>query len=375
MLRINFFKLTAVLACFVAGSLMVGTAVTGMDPDDNKIWEKNARESGGKEVPASGGGQGKSKGVVIAILGNVVLDPGEGEAAANGPDYPWRDAAGVIREADLTIANLECPVSDGGEPDPGIERPIKSSPGSLAGAAKAGVDVFTLANDHVLDFGREAMMDTINNLAKNNIKYAGAGLNEGEATRPAVIDLGGKKVAVLAFSRIIPRSSWIAEEDKPGIASGHNYKLMLDCIRAAENIADITVVCVHWGQEYEEFPDAREIHLARALVDAGADIVVGQHPHVLQGIEIYRGKVIAYSLGDFISASPSSPEGGEGAILQVTAGNEGEYGARIIPTCVKKGSAAILKGSDRDRVLERLKRICGSFKTSVDDKGEIHVLP
>lgn len=371
--RASFIKLAAILSCFVAGSLLVGTAVAGKDIKPLQAGENYSREGRVNSVPSSQKGTGgPGRGTVINLLGDVLLASGVGQAiASHGPDYPWGDTAGTLREADLTIANLECAVSDMGDPEADKEFTFRAAPRSLAGAVKAGVDVFTLANNHVLDFGRLAMLDTIKNLKESKISYTGAGLNEEDAVRPAILEAEGKRVAVLAFTRIIPRSGWIAGEDQPGLASGHNFKLMMDSVKAAESHADITVVGMHWGNEYEDFPEEKEIHLARALVDAGADIVVGHHPHVLQGVEIYSGKIIAYSLGNFIFTNSSSPKGREGAILQVIAGSNGEYSARIIPTYINNGTTRILKGDERKNALERLNLLCEPFKTSVDAKGEV----
>lgn len=361
MQRLNFLKLAAVLTCFVAGGLVAGIAMA-----DINIKSYNA---GDIYVHENGGGKGKK--LVICLVGDVMLASGVGEAiTANGPDYPWTDTAEILKESDITIANLECAVSTQGAPEPDKEYTFRASPRALEGAVNAGVDVLTLANNHVLDFGQEAMADTISHIREKKMHSAGAGLNEDEATAPAVMEINGKNVAVLAFTRIIPRSSWIAGKDKPGLASGHNYQMMMERVKATDKKADITIVSMHWGSETEDFPDKKEVELAHALVDAGADIVVGHHPHVLQGIEIYQGKIIAYSLGNFIFTM-SSQKAREGAILQVVeSGGEG-YEVRVIPTFINNGTTRVLKGDDRIRVLERLNSLCEPFKTTIDIKGEL----
>lgn len=367
--KFTFVKFLAVLTCFVAGSLLAGLAVAGMDIGNKAGGDTFALGIPGQKGDRSGDSAHK---VVIALVGDVLLAGSVGDAInVKGPDYPWRETADLLRESDIAVANLECAVSNRGTPEPDKEFTFRADPKVLNGAANAGVDVLTLANNHVLDFGREAMLDTINLIKEQNIGCTGAGTNEDEASTPAVLVSKGKKVAVLAFTRIIPRSDWIAGSDSPGLASGHNYQQIMDRVKASEKEADISVVSMHWGYETEDIPDRNEIQLARALVDAGADIVVGHHPHVLQGIEIYKGRIIAYSLGNFIFTTPYQPKAGEGAILQVTAGPGGEYNARIIPTLISNGAARVLKGSDRQRVLDRVNQLSGEFKTSVDNKGEI----
>ncbi|MFZ5634306.1 MAG: CapA family protein [Bacillota bacterium] len=377
MKKFLFIKLLAVMTCFVSGGLLTGLAMADMDMKIFKTEETYAQEINKDGITTNQGLPGeKQERIIISLVGDVLLAAGVGEAvAAYGPDYPWRDVAGVLRESDLAVANLECSISNRGDPEKDKQFTFRASPRVLKGIVNAGVDVLTLANNHVLDFGQAAMLDTINFIRENKIAFTGAGLNESEAATPVMLHKNGKKVAVLAFSRVIPRSAWIAGKNNPGLASGHNYRLMMDRVKAVEKDADITIVSIHWGNETDDFPDRKEVDLARMLVDAGADIVVGHHPHVLQGIEIYKGKVIAYSLGNFIFTISSIQKAREGAILQVTAGSDGSYKARILPTYVDNGTTRILRGNERKRVLDRIKYLSGPFKTTVDAKGDIQKLP
>jgi len=358
----------ALLTCLVSFSIMLGTVAAGpfRQPEDLAV---SAEEEFSAGFAAADGQK-----LVLALMGDVLLAEGVGQAiASHGPEYPWQDAADQIRGADLAIANLECPVSAGGQPEPGKEYTFRADPGALAGAVKAGLDVFTLANNHVLDYGREALLDTVRHLEEKGLSHAGAGAGEAGAVKPALLNVKDKKVAVLAFSRIIPRSDWIATPEQHGVASGHHYQLMLESVREAAAGSDLTVVSLHWGNEYDDFPGPGEVKLAHELVDAGADVVVGHHPHVLQGIEIYKGRIIAYSLGNFIFTTSPHLKGREGAILQVTAGGE-EYQARVIPTGIDRGAVKVLRGKERKGVLDRLSQLCQTFKTSVDERGVLHII-
>ncbi len=361
-----FTRLVVVLICFVLGGIAAGAVMAGVDV---KMWFAAGRYIAGGE----GHGPGSAvEGTIFCLVGDVLP---ASEVPAKGSDYPWSEAGELLKRADLTIANLACVVSDRGRPEPDREYIFRAAPRSLDGAARAGVDVFTLANDHVLDYGREAMLDTIEHIRKRGMLAAGFGLNEKEALAPAMLEINGNKVAVLAFSRIIPRSSWIAGKETPGIASGHNYELMMNSVRVADREAQVTIVSMHWGEEHRDYPEKRDVELARDLVDAGADIVVGHHPCVVQGIEIYRGRIIAYSLGIFMHNASGRKKGGEGIVLQVAwDGGEG-YGASIIPSHFDSGTVRILKGDDGKRVLERVNRLSHPFKTSVGGKGEVRELP
>jgi len=367
MRRLLFIKFLAILTCFVTGGLVAGGAMAGMNVKKSpggELYQEQAEKqyrTTENTIP---------KRVVISMAGDVLLASGVGYAIARyGPDYPWRDTAEVLRNSDIVIANLECSVSKRGNPEPNKEFTFRAAPEALGGAVNAGVDIFTLANNHVLDFGQNAFADTLSYLRENNIKYTGAGMTEEEAWRPAMAESNGVKVAVLAFSRVIPGGHWVAGKEWPGVAGGFDQKIIAQRIKAVDSTAGETIVSVHWGNELDDFPDRKEIDLAHMMVEAGADIVIGHHPHVLQGIEIYRGKIIAYSLGNFIF-TPASPKAREGAILQVVTNGEGRK-ASIIPTFISDGSTQVLKGIDKKRVVDKMNRLSEIFGVFVDEEGRI----
>lgn len=372
MKRFLFIRLVAVLTCFVAGGLMAGVAVAGAKMNMAKgsvILADSSDDDAGGELVVRQGETGPE--VVVNMVGDVLLASGVDTAiAANGPDYPWQDTGRLLRQADLTIANLECSISNRGEPVPEKEYTFRARPDAIKGAVNAGVDIFALANNHTMDYGVDALMDTMRIIRENNIFYVGAGASEGEAVRPVILERKGFKIAVLSFSRVVPWTDWIAGRKKPGLASGYNTKLMLDSLRSAAEKSDITIIYMHWGQELDDYPNQEEINLAHRLVDAGADVVIGCHPHVLQGMEIYKGKLIAYSLGNFIFTS-SSTRAREGAILQVAFNSGGENAARIIPTYISGGSTSILRGSDRKRVLSRLEGLSAGFGANIQENGSL----
>lgn len=369
MKRFLFIRLVAVMTCFVAGGLIAGVAAAGakmriVQQGPEAVENVAALE----DISQSPGAEPQ---VVISLVGDVLLASNVGNAiAAYGADYPWQDTARLLSHADVTIANLECTVSERGEPIPEKQYTFRASPDSIDGAANAGVDILTLANNHVMDYGAGAFLDTLGVIKEKNLRYAGAGVNEEEAFRPVLLEINGFKIAVLAFSKVVPRTDWIAGKSRPGIASGHNSKLMLDSVRQAAGKSDITVVSMHWGQETAEYPGLEERNLAHRLVDAGADVVVGHHPHVIQGLEFYRNKLIAYSLGNFIFTS-SSQKAREGSIMQIVFDSGGGYAARIIPTFINSGATTVLRGDDRKRVLSRVNGLSSGFGTTVQENGVI----
>ena len=368
MKKFLFIKFLTILTCFVTGGLVAGGTLHGTNLKKSQVVELNQVQAEKQYIASENKIPQK---IVISMAGDVLLASGVGHAIAlHGSDYPWRETSELLRNSDIAIANLECPVGRGGNSEPNKEFTFRAAPETLSGAVNAGVDIFTLANNHVLDFGRAAFAETLLNLEINGIKYTGAGISVEEAWRPALVESNGYKVAVLAFSRVIPGGHWVAGKNWPGVADGFDLKMIAGNIKDAERVADETIVSVHWGNELDDFPDQREIDLAHMMVEAGADIVIGHHPHVLQGIEIYRGKIIAYSLGNFIF-TPGSPKAREGAILQVISNGEGGYSASIIPTFIGDGSTMLLDGAGRKRVLDKMNRLSVPFGVFVNEEGRV----
>ena len=163
-----------------------------------------------------------------------------------------------------------------------------------------GIRVVTLANNHTLDFGRSPLSETLHTLDAAGILRVGAGENLEEASAPRMIEAGGKTIAFLGASRVIPVGSWNAGASQAGLFTTYDPALLGKKIQETRPNCDFLAVYVHWGVEYESMPEEYQRELARAYIDAGADAVIGSHPHVLQGIEYYQGKPIFYSLGNFI---------------------------------------------------------------------------
>lgn len=262
--------------------------------------------------------------LVLAAAGDVTFGDGVAKAIArHGPRWPWRSVAPVLRRADLAVTNLEGAVSARGSPVP-KEFTFRGPPRALRAAARfAGIDVVSVANNHSLDYGRLAFRDTLRHARRFGIKPVGGGANLERARRPAILTRGGLRVAFLGYSDVRP----------PGFDAGPSLsgatpafpELIRADVRAARKRADVVVAYFHWGIELARTPSARQRHLASVALDAGATVVLGTHPHVLQPIEPRRKRLVAWSLGNFVFAA-HSPGTERTGILRIRLGARGVEG-------------------------------------------------
>ncbi len=238
----------------------------------------------------------------IVAVGDLNFADGLGQMILKqGPDYPWRDTKAVLERGDLLVGNLEVPVSLRGAVWIKKTYLLHADPRTADALTAAGFDLVSLANNHMMDFGAPALTETISALDARKIAYAGAGTNEAAARAPAFISLGQLRLAFLSYCRVYP-SEFRAGRDRPGTAWSTDQEILAD-VTAAKSRADIVIVSVHWGSDYVTTVSSWQKTLAHACIDRGASIILGHHPHILNGCEVYRGGFIAYSLGNFAFGS------------------------------------------------------------------------
>lgn len=235
----------------------------------------------------------------MIFVGDIMLSRSVGAlmAAKNNYTWPFEKIAEFLSGADLTIANLETPVSSRGV-NVGSIYSFRSDPKSVEGLKFAGIDIVSMANNHAWDWGMTAFGDTMTHLASRGISYIGAGYNTAEAHAGIVKDVRGTKIGFLAYTDLLPKSI-SATADRPGLAIYNETEMILD-IQAMRTRADIITVSFHFGDEYQTIHNALQERMAHIAIDAGADLVIGHHPHVVQDIEQYKDKWIVYSLGNFV---------------------------------------------------------------------------
>lgn len=267
-------------------------------------------------APAVAAGQSVS----LIFVGDIMLDTLPGKAIEQGRD-PFAPFAAQLASADLRIGNLECVVTENGAEVDKIYT-FRAHPRTLPVLARH-FDAVSVANNHSGDFGRAAFTEMLDRLDRQGIGRFGGGRNLREAHAPLILERHGLRIAVLGYNEFLPRS-FEADYDAPGVAWSEDEQVR-DDIRTARTVhrADLVIPYTHWGWEYEPRAAARQRQLARLMIDAGADAVVGGHPHVTQDTEIYRGKPIIYSLGNFLIDGFEAPETNTGWLLRLELDKDG----------------------------------------------------
>ncbi len=233
----------------------------------------------------------------LVVVGDIMLEDGPMDAMRKGQD-PFAGFASLFAGADIRIGNLECVVATTGSPEDDKPNVFRVHPRALK-YIKRHFDAVGLANNHSGDFGPQAFAQMLGLLKHNQIGVYGGGMNLAEAHTPWIIERKGVRVAILGYDEFQPRS-FEADTDRPGVAWSEDSQVLRD-IRAARSVhkADVVIPVMHWGWE-DPVANDRQRQLARLMIDAGADAVIGGHPHQLQDTERYKGKPIFYSLGNFV---------------------------------------------------------------------------
>jgi poly-gamma-glutamate synthesis protein (capsule biosynthesis protein) len=248
------------------------------------------------------------------------------------PQSMFQHVSGLLKEGDIRFCQLETNLSTRGTPLPQARLPMRAHPNSARALRDAGFQVVSFASNHCMDFGREAFFDTIDAIKANGMEPIGAGKNIAEARSPAIVERNDARIAFLAYNSILPFGYW-AETDRPGCAPlrawtvyeqvepdqpgsrcrihtfthKDDLEAMAEDIESAKSKADIVILSLHWGIHFvpAQLADYQR-ETARKAIDCGADLILGHHPHILKGIEVYKGKAIMYSLGNFAIEQPAA---------------------------------------------------------------------
>jgi poly-gamma-glutamate synthesis protein (capsule biosynthesis protein) len=295
--------------------------------------------------------------VSLIAVGDIMLSRNvAANIKANGNDFnfPFQKITSEISNADITFANLECPITEGPVVKTG-SMIFHADPGAEEGLKNAGIDIVSLANNHTPNYGIKGLLDTFKYLREQGIQFVGAGKDDTEAGSAVVVESKGFKFAFLGYNDadVVP-ANYFADTSHPETNQMLTSKLAGD-IKKAKEQADFVIVSMHSGTEYKT-PNPHQTEFAHAAIDAGAELVIGHHPHVLQEVEKYNGKYIFYSLGNFVFDQYFSKETSIGVITKTYFKKDGVSRIEFTPVTINKQSQPFVARDKQteDEVLKQL---------------------
>lgn len=340
-------RLVLCLLAAVAAAVPAACGRTAQEPDQVTTVRAQPVEPPG-EVTLAFAGDVHFSGRTLGILDDLgKLDP----------------VARMMGDADLAMVNLESAVTDRGTPEPKTFK-FRAPPGTFAALRAAGVDVVTVANNHALDYGRVGLADTLADAAQAQLPVVGAGSSAASAFAHQTFAIRGTRIGVLGMSQVSELwRSWRATDTTSGIAMARDVSRTLDAVRQAARETDVVVVYLHWGNEYQKCPSAEQRTLARRLVDAGADVIVGTHAHVLQGDGWLDDAYVHYGMSNFVwwrnDAATNDTQ-----VLRLTVRDRKVAQAQVIPAYIDRSS-----GVPEQVTGEEAERITGVRRKAVACSG------
>jgi gamma-polyglutamate biosynthesis protein CapA len=307
--------------------------------------------------------------VSFCAAGDIMLDRGVKRYMQNkGGVYPFRDITGFIKRHELSFCNLEGPVSTRGKKRPKAYS-FRFDPELLDGLKNTGFNMFSLANNHILDYGGSALMDTIDFMEGQDYLYAGAGKNRQEASAARYREINGLKFAFIA-NVDFGMAGWqdSAGDAVPQAFDRRDLAEITAEIEKAKKLADFVIVSFHWGEEYQNYPNKRQKNIAHACIDSGADLVIGHHPHVMQGVEKYKGKLIFYSIGNFIF-DQRFPRTNESMFFACDFTKNGIENAFLLPVKITKGQPDFASGEEAKSIKGKIMEYSKDFGVEFKDSG------
>jgi len=295
----------------------------------------------------------------ILAVGDILFNAdAERIIAERGRNFIFGPTKQIFRSADVIIGNLETPLSNKGKQIVKCGPNLRASPSLAKVLADTGFTVLGVANNHIRDYGDIAVLDTLHHLRSQGVFAVGGGADEVSSWKPVVLKVKNKSIGIFAFTY---QQESVAKKDRPGAADLENPKCF-EIARSYSDQVDVLLVFLHMGLEFSNYPAPPYVELARRFIDVGADCVVGNHPHVPQGLEIYKGKLIAYSLGNFISPWKTmlakSPYVNLGYMLELVWNEGGIAVAKIIPYKISCFFQSVpLTGRERTETIKHLERI------------------
>lgn len=302
--------------------------------------------------------EGTGPRVVVSAVGDVGFRRQVGIDVARGQGDPFSHVRSVLQAADLRFANLESVLTVRPLPSPKTSRSypiIKGPPQGAEALSRAGFDVVSVANNHIFDFFAPGFDDTLKSLARVQIAAVGAGKNDSQAYAPHISTVKGVRIGWLAYASGVNRP---AHGD--AVVARRWGPAPIAAVRKLRSQVDVLLVSVHWGQEGKHTPIPKQTQFAHALIDAGVDVVIGHHPHVLQSVEVYRDRPIFYSLGNFLfGKQPKVRRMSAILTISIGTGSQPIHSALLTPVLIDEATEVpmLATGSDADEIVETVQKI------------------
>lgn len=304
-----------------------------------------------------------TKSLRIAAMGDMMLARDVGRHFSSQPlDFAMPEIQELLSKHDVVLANLENPVSHAGKPHPKQKPRVAfcANPDTLKILSSLGIDTVSLGNNHLLDYGPEALLETVAHLDKAGIRHSGAGRDYDEANRPVFIEKDGFRLAILSCVFIYSASTEMARDGMPGV-SEYRLRRILPRIRELRAAGYVVIVSIHWGLEYSFYPVPYQMRQAREMIDSGASLIIGHGPHYVQGTERYRDGMIVYSLGNFIFDEPYRFSN-RGYIFSATLrpdGSMSDYATH--PIRLVRHVPQLTTGSERAQMMRRVEALSRAY--------------
>lgn len=271
----------------------------------------------------------------------------------NDPDFPFQNISWFLKGGDITFGNLENPITPGRNIKI-TEMILRADPIMASALQNAGFNILSLANNHLPDFGTKGVTDTLQYLKDAHIKHIGAGKSREEAYEPQYININGLRLAFLAFTDPHIAPDGYSADDGPKTAALNSDNMKISITNAAKE-ADFVIIYLHLGTEYSQEPDENQIYYSHLAIDAGADLVIGSHPHVVQKVELYKGKYMLHSLGNFIFDQLWSEETRESIAVRISIGVNGVECMEFLPLYINDAvQPIVLAGESAVKVVDKL---------------------
>ena len=314
--------------------------------------------------------------MTIGFAGDVMLGRTlDRIISARGYNYPWGNVLPLMKSLDANIINLETTLTRSKKQLVKTFN-FKASPDKVQSLVNANVTIANLANNHILDYEKEGLLETIDTLDKAGIKHVGAGTNNEMATLPLLISIKDIRIGVIGLTDNEPE--WKADTE-PGtffinVEDKTDREKVLKKIENLKKKTDIVIVSIHWGPNKREQPTQEFIRFAHTMVDRGADVIHGHSAHMLQGVENYNNRLILYDTGDFVDDYVVDPElrNDLSTFFILTVGKLGLVSLSLVPVRIFQYQVNLAPQADYNWVLTRMNRLSSYFKTNIDVEGKVH---